>query len=180
MNDAGVSAPVSTLAPELTDDLRAELIDCWVAVTNAGGAVGLLPPTTVAAARSLAAPMFARVASDGPDDLLVTYDDGRLVGWAVLASRGTPLTRHWRTIGRLQVRPELQGRGLGIALVEAAVRHGREQLGLDALHLTVRDGTGLDRFYERLGFVQVGRLPGSLRLGPGDYRDELYYVRALT
>lgn len=175
-----MSAPVSTLAPALTDALRTDLVDCWVAVTNAGGAVGLLPPATVGDAQPLAQQTFSRVGPDGPDDLLVLHVDGELAGWAVLAARGTPLTRHWRTIGRLQVRPELQGRGLGVALVEAAVRHGRVELGLDALHLTVRDGTGLDRFYERLGFGRVGRLPSSLRLGPGDYRDELYYVRMLT
>jgi hypothetical protein len=48
------------------------------------------------------------------------------------------------------------------------------QLGWAALHLTVRDGTGVERFYAAHGYREVGRLPGALRIGPGDDRDETH------
>ncbi|HEV8529445.1 MAG TPA: GNAT family N-acetyltransferase, partial [Actinomycetes bacterium] len=34
------------LDPPLTDDLRAAIVALWVDVTNAGGAVGFVPPVT--------------------------------------------------------------------------------------------------------------------------------------
>jgi hypothetical protein len=48
------------------------------------------------------------------------------------------------------------------------------RLGLDGLQVTVRDGHGLDRFYRGLGYREVGRIPGALRVAPGDDRDELF------
>jgi catechol-2,3-dioxygenase len=44
------------------------------------------------------------------------------------------------------------------------------------LHLAVRGGTGLERFYARLGWREIGRWPGALRLAPGDDRDEILMV----
>jgi len=85
----------------------------------------------------------------------------------------SPLRSHWRTILRLMVRPELQGRGAGRLLLEGL--HGTAaDLGLEQLMLTTRGGTGVEAFYERYGYTVVGRHPRAIRLGPGDYRDELF------
>ncbi|MFC0527930.1 hypothetical protein ACFFIA_09675, partial [Phytohabitans kaempferiae] len=56
-------------------------------------------------------------------------------------------------------------------LMREAERLAR-QLGREALHVTVRGGLGLEHFYAGLGYKEVGRLPGALRVGPGDDRDE--------
>jgi hypothetical protein len=45
--------------------------------------------------------------------------------------------------------------------------------GWEFLHLTARGGTGLDDFYRNLGYTEVGRLPGAIRVAPGDDRDEI-------
>jgi hypothetical protein len=37
----------------------------------------------------------------------------------------------------------------------------------------VRGGTGREAFYQRLGYREVGRLPGALRVDAGDDRDEI-------
>jgi GNAT superfamily N-acetyltransferase len=71
------------------------------------------------------------------------------------------------------VTPHGQGRGLGSTLMREAERVGRA-MGLAALHVTVRGGTGTEKFYERLGYAEVGRLPGALRVGPDDDRDEIF------
>ena len=43
----------------------------------------------------------------------------------------------------------------------------------EALHLTVREGNGTEEFYAGLGYQEVGRFPGALRLASGDDRDEI-------
>jgi GNAT superfamily N-acetyltransferase len=163
---------------ELDAALEAALLRTWVDATNAGGALGLVAPTDTVAAQALAGPTFARVRG-GADVLVVGRDDrDDVVGWYVLESRSGPLSPHWRTLKRLQVHPDLQGRGHGSDLLRSADDVGRS-CGLEALHLTVRGGTGTEAFYLRHGYREVGRLPGALRLGPGDSRDELHMWRDL-
>lgn len=164
-------------APVLTGELRAQLVQIWVAATNAGGALGLVAPTTTDAAQELAGPTWARV-ERGNDTLVVGRRDGSPVGWFVLESRGGALSPHWRTVKRLQVHPDRQGRGYGAFLLTAADDVAR-RLGLDALSLTVRGGTGTEAFYAVRGYREVGRLPGALRLTPGDDRDEIHMWRDL-
>lgn len=165
-------------APELTPQLREELVAIWVAATNAGGALGLVAPTTPQDAEVLAAPTWQRL-RDATDRLLVARDDGRVIAWCVLEARSGPLSPHWRTVKRLQVHPDRQGQGHGRRMLQAAEQTARG-LGLDALHLTVRGGTGTETFYLAAGYLEVGRLPGALRLGPGDDRDEIHLWRDLS
>ncbi|WP_432049805.1 N-acetyltransferase family protein [Verrucosispora sp. NA02020] len=159
------------LDPELTPDLRTRIVALWVDVTNAGGAVGFVAPVTADHVRTIADPTLAGIA-DGPDRLLLGYDGDRLVAMAIFTDPRFHLKTHLRVLTRVMVHPDTQGRGLGEALMREAERVGRV-LGLAALHVTVRDGLGLDRFYRRLGYREVGRWPGALRVGPGDDRDEI-------
>ncbi|MFE9691449.1 GNAT family N-acetyltransferase [Micromonospora sp. NPDC005806] len=160
------------LDPVLTPELREQIVALWVDVTNAGGAVGFVAPVTEAEVRPVAEATFAEIA-DGPDRLLVGYEGDRLVGVLVIADNRFHLKTHWRVLKRVMVHPDTQGRGNGAALMREAERIGRE-LGLDALHVTLRGGLGLESFYDRLGYREVGRLPRALRLAPGDDRDEVF------
>lgn len=154
--------------------LREQLLDTWVAVTNAGGAVGFTPPADVAAIAGTLDDRLDRVAT-GSDVLGVLRRDGTAVGMGFLVDDGFPLRRHWRTVLRLMVRPELQGIGAGRLLLEGLHRTA-VGLGLEQLQLTVRGGTGIEAFYERFGYTVVGRHPGAIRLVPGDDRDEIMLV----
>ncbi|WP_019871031.1 GNAT family N-acetyltransferase [Salinispora oceanensis] len=160
------------LDPDLTPDLRAEIIALWVDVTNAGGAVGFVAPVTAAEVRTIADPTLAAIA-DGPDRLLLGYADDRLVAMAIFTDNRFHLKTHYRVLTRVMVHPDCQGEGYGLELMRAAERIGR-RWGLAALQITVRDGLGLDRFYRHLGYREVGRLPGALRVAAGDDRDELH------
>ncbi len=159
------------LDPPLTDDLRDRIVALWVEVTNAGGAVGFVGPTDAVAVRALAEETFAGVEA-GLDRLLIQVDGAELTGLLFITDNRFPLKAHWRVLKRVMVTPHGQGRGLGMALMREAERIGRA-LNLAALQVTVRAGAGTEEFYARLGYTEVGRLPGAIRVAPGDDRDEI-------
>jgi len=168
-----VVEPAEARRPEL----REQLLDTWVAVTNAGGAVGFTAPADVAAVARALDSQLNRVAA-GADLLGILRQNGNAVGMGFLVAAGSDLRQHWRTVLRLMVRPELQGRGAGRLLLEGL--HGTAtDLGLEQLMLTTRGGTGVEGFYERFGYTVVGRHPGAIRLAPGDDRDELILIYRL-
>jgi len=160
------------LDPPLTDALRADIVALWVDVTNAGGAVGFVAPVSADEVRPVADAALAGVA-EGVDRLLIGIDDGRLVALLFIADNRFALKAHWRVLKRVMVVPGSQGRGYGAAIMRRAAEVSA-RLGLAALQVTVRDGHGLDRFYRGLGYREVGRIPGALRVAAGDDRDELF------
>jgi GNAT superfamily N-acetyltransferase len=158
------------LDPALTPELREEIVSLWTVVTNAGGAVGFVEPISRDDVIPIARAAFAGV-EEGPDRLLAGYEGERLVAMLIFVDNRFVLKDHWCTLKRVMVHPDCQGRGYGVALMREAARLAR-QLGREALLVTVRGGLGLERFYAGLGYKEVGQLPGALRVGPGDDRDE--------
>jgi GNAT superfamily N-acetyltransferase len=176
----GVSAVTFEHVPHAaagSPELRSQLLDTWVAVTDAGGAVGFVPPSD----RDEIAPALDSALTrviDGRDELGVLRQDGVAVGMGLVVAHTSALRRHWRTVLRVMVHPSLQGRGEGRRLLLGLHEIGRS-LGLEQLHLTVRGGTGVEGFYERFGYTVIGRHPGAVRVAPGDDRDELILVKEL-
>jgi GNAT superfamily N-acetyltransferase len=160
---------------QVSPGLRQELIDCWITVSNAGGAAGFpfLPVGT-----AIVCPVADElIASLSPDRrLLVAVAGGVLAGWVHLQRHSNPVIAHWGLISHLQTLPAVQGQGIGGALMTHARQVARQEMGLEQLHLAVRGGTGLEHFYARLGWREIGRWPGALRLAPGDDRDEVLMV----
>jgi GNAT superfamily N-acetyltransferase len=105
--------------------------------------------------------------------LLLALDGDVLAGWLNIRREPNPLVAHWGVINHLQTRDAFRGRGVGTALMTEARRVAREEMGLEQLRLAARGGVGLERFYARLGWKEVGRWPGALRLAPDDDRDEI-------
>ena len=67
-------------------------------------------------------------------------------------------------IGRVAVAPEQRGRGYGIALMRAVVRHGFDELGLHRLQLTVYTfNVAAIATYRSVGFVVEGLARDSTR-----------------
>ncbi len=162
------------LDPEPTPGLRAEIVRLWADVTNAGGAVGFIPPVTVDDVWVTAEKQFAGVGPGLPDRLLVAREgaDGPVAGVLFFESMRFAPMDHWRMLKRVMIHPGLQGRGYGVDLMAEAARIGRAW-GLDGLKLTARGGLGLESFYERCGYTEVGRVPGAIRVAPGDDRDDI-------
>ena len=173
---SAVPAAVVTAVDTVDARLRDALLACWTDVTNAGGAVGFVPPVTREEVAPALDALVERV-TGGRERLVVMRVGEEVAGWAVLKLSADPLRRHWATVLRVQVCPDRQGRGLGRVLMNG-VHDAARALGLEMLHLTVRGGYGLERFYEGSGYREFGRMPGAIRLGPGDDREEIHlYVR---
>lgn len=161
------------------DPLADELIALWVDVSNAGGAVGFVPPVTEVDVRPIAEEAFAKAAGDW-SHLLVAFEEDSAVGFCFLEYRPGPLFRHWATIKRLQIHPSLHRRGYGRAFLGQVEGLAAHQLGLEQIHLTVRGGTGTEAFYLGAGYEEVARIPGLIRVAPGDDRDEIYLIKHIT
>jgi GNAT superfamily N-acetyltransferase len=164
--------------PPVTDELRTAILGLWVDATNAGGAVGFVAPVSAEQVRPTAEAAIDGVLA-GLDHLLVGVDDGRLVALLFVTDNRFALKDHWRVLKRVMVAPGSQGRGYGAALMREAARMA-EKLGLAALQVTVRGGMGTEAFYAKLGYREVGRVPGALRLAPGDDRDDIIMWQELN
>ncbi|WP_241565543.1 GNAT family N-acetyltransferase [Streptomyces sp. ZL-24] len=165
-----------------TEAVRRELTACWTAVVNAGGAVvptGCpLPPVAQAALR----PTVERISRElSPDHsrLLVARVDGVLAGWLLLRREAHPLAVHCGVLNHVQTHVHFRGRGVGAAMMRYAQGVARAEMGLERLQLAVRSGLGLEEFYRKAGWEEVGRWPGALRVSPGDDRDEILMSLAL-
>lgn len=164
----------------LSDDgLRAALLVLWIAVTDAGGSVGFSSPAPVDLVAATLDRELAEVRA-GRRTLGVVrpVENDLIVAMGMLVGRDNPLFDHWRTVMRVMVHPDHQDRGAGRAVM-AGLHRQAQALGCEHLQLSVRDGEGLDGFYADLGYREVGRHPGAVRMGPGDDRDEVMLVADL-
>ena len=157
--------------------LKQDIIACWIMVSNAGGAAGFpFPPVDAGIVAPVADDLIAGL---GPDRRLIVARAGEaLAGWVHLQRHRDPLIAHWGTISHLQTLPAFRGQGLGRALMVSARQIARQEMGLEQLHLAARGGMGLERFYAKLGWREIGRWPGALRLAPGEDRDEVLMILA--
>ena len=180
--DGGLSTVLHAPRVESPDALdeatRESLLDLWCAVNDSGGAVGFLPRTP----RHQVAGALATHEEEMEDGLttpvLLRGAHERVVAAGFWVADRNPLLGHSRTAFRIMTDPRMRGRNLGRLLLAAMHRVAREQhveVGL----VDVRSGLGTTRFYERCGYVEVGRLPGVIRVAPGDDRDCVVMARRL-
>lgn len=100
--------------------------------------------------------------------------DGALVGMTGIVRERRPRNAHRMTIWGVYVAPEARGRGLGSAMLEAAITHARGTPGVLQIHLTVvRTNLIAARSYERAGFVRYGRVPRAEILNGVPVDDDL-------
>lgn len=114
-----------------------------------------------------------------PEDHLVAELDRRIVGYIRLAFP-TPLAcnAHVRQIQGLAVAEEARGRGVGRALIRAAVEEARRR---GARRLTLRvlgHNTPARKLYAAEGFAVEGLLPEEFLLD-GEYVDDVLMGRSL-
>jgi GNAT superfamily N-acetyltransferase len=158
--------------------VRQELTACWIEVTNSGGAAGFPFPPVNASHVAPAVDILVGRLDPQRSRILLARINGTLTGWVVLSRDPSPLIAHWGTINHLQTQPAHRYQGIGSALMHRLRQVARDEMGLEQLHLAARGGIGLEDFYARLGWREVGRWPGKLRLAPDDTRDEVLMILA--
>ena len=109
----------------------------------------------------------------------VAVEDGKVYGLYIL---------HPNNIGRCghicnasyAVSSEARGRHIGEMLVKDCLRTGRE-LGFRVLQFNavVESNVHARHLYERLGFVQLGTIPGGFRMKDGHYENICPYYHKL-
>ncbi|MDG4861644.1 GNAT family N-acetyltransferase [Streptomyces sp. T-3] len=178
MADDSLTFQQLTTPSDVAPEVRRALAECWVEVTNAGGAAGFpFPPVDADTVTPELDRIIDRLAPD-TSRLLTATADGRLVGWLNVRRDRFELIAHWGTLHHVQTRTAVRGRGIGRALMNEVRRVARAEMGLEQLRLAARGGVGLEDFYGRLGWKEVGRWPAALRFAPDDDRDEILMVLA--
>ncbi|MFF8867613.1 GNAT family N-acetyltransferase [Streptomyces sp. NPDC015139] len=162
-----------TLDPALTPALRDGILDLWADVSNAGGAVGFVPPVTREQVRPELVRHLAQM-TEGRTRLVVGRDEGGEVAATAFLTHNTHrLMTHWLWLYTVMVHPRHQGKGYGRDLLAAAADAARGLDGIEAIRLTCRGGLGLERFYGSCGYKEVGRVPAAIRVAPDDDRDDV-------
>ncbi|MFD7258492.1 GNAT family N-acetyltransferase [Streptomyces sp. NPDC059874] len=162
-----------TVDPVIDPALRDGILRLWADVSNAGGAVGFVPPVTADDIRPALIKQLAAVA-DGGTRLLVGHDEqGEVAATAFLTHNTHRLQLHWLRAYTVMVHPRHQGKGYGRDLMAATEAAARSIEGIDAIRLGCRGGHGLEHFYAACGYKEVGRVPGAIRVAENDDRDDI-------
>lgn len=161
------------LDPSVTPELHDELCELWAEVSNAGGAVGFVPPVTREDVRPDLLKKLTALAERRERLLVGRDEDGRVLATAYLAPNGHRLMQHWLWVYTVMVHPSVQGKGIGRRLMAAVADAARTIDGIDAIRLTCRGGSGARRFYEACGYKEVGRVPGAIKVAEDDFRDDI-------
>lgn len=170
--------PWVRVADRIPPRAREAMLAMWVAANDAGGSVGFVPG---------AAPDDVAPVLDGYADRLASGDTvcvalnspfGDLLGFGFVVGSTGMLMAHSATFERIMTDPARRGTNHGALLMAGLHRAARER-GIELVTLDYRGGTGLGEFYTRYGYTQVGRVPGAVRVAPGDDRDGVIMSRRL-
>lgn len=116
--------------------------------------------------------------SDDPSVVMLNaWVGGRLAGNCTLTPKGARRKICHRADVSIALRKAYWGLGLGKALLTRVLALAKE-LGYEQVELEVISGN--DRalgLYQRLGFVQTGRMPNAFQYDNGTCRDEIQMVR---
>jgi GNAT superfamily N-acetyltransferase len=113
------------------------------------------------------------------DRLVLATVDCAIAGWLRLRREADPRVAHWGIVNHVQTHPHFRSRGIGTALMTQARAIARDEMGLEQLRLGARGGEGLEDFYGRLGWKEIGRWPDALRFSHGDRDDILMFLAPL-
>jgi GNAT superfamily N-acetyltransferase len=123
--------------------------------------------------RSLAA------ADSGSRVVLAAMDDGQVVSTVTLHLDCPPNQPHRGEIAKMMTRLSHRGRGIARAVMIEAERIARER-GRTLLTLDTADDGGAGPFYEKLGFVKVGHIPGYALKPHGGLCGTIIYYKRLS
>jgi ribosomal protein S18 acetylase RimI-like enzyme len=121
----------------------------------------------------------ARLAADEtPKEIVLgAFEGSVLAGVAGLSFEQREKVRHKATLFGMYVAARSRRRGMGRALVVAALEYARSRVGVRIVQLTVTHGNlAAVRLYESCGFVQFGLEPFAVAVGQ-DYVSKIHMWR---
>jgi len=137
---------------------RDGLVSLLQATVGGGAPLGFLHPLSESDALTYWDDVAASV-TDGERLVLLAQDGDRVVGTAQLEFALKQNARHRGEVQKVTVLPEYRNRGVGRMLMDA-VEAEAKRAGRTLLILDTREGGYAEAFYERLGWLRVGRIPG--------------------
>lgn len=157
---------------------RERVVDLWMRVNEAGGAVGFVRDATRADVEEEMERRALALQSGALKGVALMSPVGDLLGIGFLRRPTTSLMAQVRNVEAVMVEPERRGLSLGRHLMGGIHRVAREE-GVEILTLDYRDGLGLGDFYEGVGYSEVGRFPRLIRVAEGDDRDGVAMMRRI-
>lgn len=104
---------------------------------------------------------------------IVIERDGVVVGHALLQPLTLAATAHVVSL-TIAIHDGHQGNGLGRQLMEYLIKWARENRNVEKIELRVRSSnTPAISLYEKLGFAEEGRMVKRIRIGEGQYLDDI-------
>ena len=109
----------------------------------------------------------------------VAEEDGRVIGLYILHPNNVGRCGHIANAS-YAVGSAARGKGVGRMLVEDSLAQGKAH-GFRVLQFNavVATNAGARHLYEKLGFVQLGTIPGGFRMPDGTYTDICPYYHEL-
>lgn len=121
-------------------------------------------------------PSLDRIKQDISNQCMWTlWLENRIIGSMVMDEQQSDqyFALNWRyyespilVVHRLAILPEFQGQGLGLKSMEFAEEYGRS-MGYKSIRLDAfKENQGLQNFYKKLGYLEVGEIPLEYTAGP--------------
>lgn len=170
--------PYLRVAERIPARAREAMLDMWVAVNDAGGAVGFLPGASREDVSAVLDGYESRLERGDTVCVALNSPLGDLLGFGFVVGSTGALMAHGATLERVMTDPGRRGTNHGALLMAGLHRTARDR-GFELVTLDYRGGTGLGEFYTRYGYAEVGRVPGAVRVAPGDDRDGVIMARSL-
>lgn len=136
------------------DDLCCILMDS----VAGGAAIGFMAPVSKADAKRFWSEDVKAAVESGSKRLFGAFVDGSLVGTVQLVVRMPPNQPHRAEISKMVVHPNGRRRGLGKALMNAALGAAR-RAGKTLVTLDTRTGDVSEALYRSVGFERAGVIP---------------------
>lgn len=111
--------------------------------------------------------------------VLVAERDGELVGMAHLEPSRAANATHRAEVQRVAVAADARGSGVGRQLMTAVEEEARAR-GMTLLWLTTHAGSEAARFYEAIGYIELGVMPNYSRRPDGTLWPGAFYYRELA
>ena len=164
MNPLGAAKKMAlNILPVSSADLEeqvASFTELFKETVNGGASLGYVAPVTHNAARDYWLSIRPELDS-GVRLLLAAYAEDRLIGAGQLFLPNWPAARHRAEVHKVLVGSQTRGHGVGKQLMTALHETSRRR-GRSLILLNTRRGGSAERFYMRLGYKEVGVVPGYI------------------